>query len=150
MSLSRLIGDFIVRHWRAYAASGLMLLGIAVLIVWLPRQVGQMVDALLARQLHGDALLRELALLLAAGLAIYGLRVRWRLELYSAAYRMGVELRSRLYQRLALQGPRFFQTRRTGDLMALATTTSTRWRWRRARPCWPASTARSRWCSSSR
>ena len=27
----------------------------------------------------------------------------------------------RLYQRLALQGPRFFQTRRTGDLMALAT-----------------------------
>jgi ATP-binding cassette subfamily B protein/ATP-binding cassette subfamily C protein/ATP-binding cassette subfamily B multidrug efflux pump len=121
MSLSRLIGDFIVRHWRAYAASGLMLLGIAVLIVWLPRQVGQMVDALLARQLHGDALLRELALLLAAGLAIYGLRVRWRLELYSAAYRMGVELRSRLYQRLALQGPRFFQTRRTGDLMALAT-----------------------------
>jgi len=121
MSLSRLIGGFIVRHWRAYAASGLMLLGIAVLIVWLPRQVGQMVDALLARQLHGAALLRELGLLLAAGVAIYGLRVGWRLKLYAAAYRMGVELRTRLYQRLSLQGPRFFQTRRTGDLMALAT-----------------------------
>ena len=121
MSLSRLIGDFVTRHWRAYAASGLMLLGIAVLIVWLPRQVGQMVDALLARQLHGAALLRELGLLLAAGVAIYGLRVGWRLKLYSAAYRMGVELRTRLYQRLSLQGPRFFQTRRTGDLMALAT-----------------------------
>jgi ATP-binding cassette subfamily B protein/ATP-binding cassette subfamily C protein/ATP-binding cassette subfamily B multidrug efflux pump len=121
MSLSRLIGGFVVRHWRAYAASGLMLLGIAVLIVWLPRQVGQMVDALLARQLHGAALLRELGLLLAAGVAIYGLRVGWRLKLYAAAYRMGVELRTRLYQRLSLQGPRFFQTRRTGDLMALAT-----------------------------
>jgi ATP-binding cassette subfamily B protein/ATP-binding cassette subfamily C protein/ATP-binding cassette subfamily B multidrug efflux pump len=121
MSFSRLIGGFVVRHWRAYAASGLMLLGIAVLIVWLPRQVGQMVDALLARQLHGAALLRELGLLLAAGVVIYGLRVGWRLKLYAAAYRMGVELRTRLYQRLSLQGPRFFQTRRTGDLMALAT-----------------------------
>ncbi|MCA3240350.1 MAG: ATP-binding cassette domain-containing protein [Rubrivivax sp.] len=121
MSLYRLIGGFVVRHWRAYAASGLMLLGIAVLIVWLPRQVGQMVDALLARQLHGAALLRELGLLLAAGVVIYGLRVGWRLKLYAAAYRMGVELRTRLYQRLSLQGPRFFQTRRTGDLMALAT-----------------------------
>jgi ATP-binding cassette subfamily B protein/ATP-binding cassette subfamily C protein/ATP-binding cassette subfamily B multidrug efflux pump len=121
MSLSRLIGGFVLRHWRAYAASGVMLVGIAVLIVWLPRQVGRMVDALVARQLQGDALLREVGLLLAAGLAIYGLRVAWRLQLYSAAYRMGVELRGRLYQRLALQGPRFFQTRRTGDLMALAT-----------------------------
>jgi ATP-binding cassette subfamily B protein/ATP-binding cassette subfamily C protein/ATP-binding cassette subfamily B multidrug efflux pump len=121
MSLSRLIGGFVVRHGRAYAASGLMLFGIAVLIVWLPRQVGQMVDALLTRQLHGAALWRELGLLLAAGVAIYGLRVGWRLQLYAAAYRMGVELRTQLYQRLSLQGPCFFQTRRTGDLMALAT-----------------------------
>ena len=81
MSLSRLIGGFVLRHWRAYAASGVMLFGIAVLIVWLPRQVGRMVDALVARQLHGDALLREVGLLLAAGLAIYGLREAWRLQL---------------------------------------------------------------------
>ncbi len=121
MPLSHLVGGFVLRHWRAYAASGLMLLGIALLIVWLPRQVGRMVDALVARQLHGDALLREVGLLLAAGVAIYFLRVGWRLQLYASAYRMGVELRTQLYQRLALQGPRFFQTRRTGDLMALAT-----------------------------
>jgi ATP-binding cassette subfamily B multidrug efflux pump len=121
MTLSHLIGGFVLRHWRNYAASGVMLIGIAMLIVWLPRQVGHMVDALVARQLHGDALLREIGLLLAAGALIYGLRVAWRLQLYSAAYRMGVELRTSLYQRLALQGPRFFQTRRTGDLMALAT-----------------------------
>ncbi|HJV68151.1 ABC transporter ATP-binding protein, partial [Ideonella sp.] len=73
------------------------------------------------RQLAGAAMWRELALLLAAGVAIYLLRVGWRIRLYAAAYLMGVELRRRLYQRLAAQGPRFFQTRRTGDLMALAT-----------------------------
>ncbi|WP_284616544.1 ABC transporter ATP-binding protein [Aquabacterium humicola] len=121
MSLSRLIGSFVLRHWRAYAASGVMLFGIALLIVWLPRQIGSMVDGLVARQLSGPALWRELALLLGAGALIYGLRVAWRLQLYSAAYRMGVELRTSLYRRLSLQGPRFFQTRRTGDLMALAT-----------------------------
>lgn len=121
MSLYRLIGQFLVRHWRNYASAGLMLLAIAVLVVWLPRQIGHLVDGLVARQLQGAALWRELGLLLAAGVAIYFLRVGWRLQLFAAAYRLGVELRERLYRRLSLQGPRFFQGRRTGDLMALAT-----------------------------
>ena len=121
MTLSRLIGGFVLRHWRAYAASGLMLIGIAFMIVWLPRQIGHMVDGLVSRGLHGPALWQEIGWLLLAGLLIYGLRVAWRIQLYSAAYRMGVELRTSLYQRLSLQGPRFYQTRRIGDLMALAT-----------------------------
>jgi ATP-binding cassette subfamily B protein/ATP-binding cassette subfamily C protein/ATP-binding cassette subfamily B multidrug efflux pump len=47
--------------------------------------------------------------------------VAWRLRLYSAAYRLGVELRTKLYARLSAQGPAFYQRQRTGDLMALAT-----------------------------
>jgi len=89
--------------------------------VWMPRQIGHLVDALVAHRLAGPALWHELALLLAAGAAIYVLRVGWRIKLYAAAYRMGVEVRQRLFARLAAQGPRFYQTRRTGDLMALAT-----------------------------
>jgi ATP-binding cassette subfamily B protein/ATP-binding cassette subfamily C protein/ATP-binding cassette subfamily B multidrug efflux pump len=87
----------------------------------MPRQIGHLVDGLVTRSLSGAALVQQLALLLAAGWAIYFLRVGWRLKLFAAAYRLGVELRQRLYQRLALQGPRFYQGRRTGDLMALAT-----------------------------
>lgn len=121
MSLYRLIGQFLARHWRSYASAGTMLVAIALLIVWLPRQIGHLVDGLVSRQLQGGALWRELGLLLAAGVAIYFLRVGWRLKLYAAAYRLGVELRERLYRRLSLQGPRFFQGQRTGDLMALAT-----------------------------
>ncbi|EHR72629.1 ABC-type multidrug transport system, ATPase and permease component [Burkholderiales bacterium JOSHI_001] len=119
--LSALVADFVRRHARAYAASASMLLVIALLTVWLPRQVGQMVDAIAAGTLDRPALWRGVAALLAAGVVIYGLRVAWRLQLYGAAYRMGVELRVRLYQRLLAQGPRFYQQRRTGDLMALAT-----------------------------
>ena len=121
MTLSQLIGGFVRRHWPAYAVSGLMLTGVALLGVWLPRQIGHMVDGLVTQQLAGAALWREIGLLLAAGAGIYGLRVAWRLKLFATAYQLGVELRVRLYQRLALQGPRFYQTRRTGDLMALAT-----------------------------
>ena len=121
MSLYRLLGQFLARHWRNYASAAAMLLCIAILVVWVPRQIGHLVDALVASELAGAALARELGLLIAAGIAIYFLRVGWRLKLFAAAYRLGVELRERLYRRLALQGPRFFQGRRTGDLMALAT-----------------------------
>jgi len=120
-TLHRLIGDFVRRHWRAYIASALMLIGIAVLTVWVPRQVGRIVDALLAGQMTGAAMWRELGTLLAMGATIYILRVGWRLQLFSAAYRLGVELRTRLYGKLTTQGPQFFNRSRTGDLMARAT-----------------------------
>jgi ATP-binding cassette subfamily B protein/ATP-binding cassette subfamily C protein/ATP-binding cassette subfamily B multidrug efflux pump len=121
MTLSRLIRGFIYQHWRAYSAAAVMLAGIAILTVWVPRRVGAAVDALVAGQLSGNRLLFEGGLLLAMGVATYLLRVSWRITLYSAAYQFGVGLRTRLYARLALQGPGFYQRHRTGGLMALAT-----------------------------
>jgi len=121
VSLYQLIGGFVARHWRAYVASALMLIGIAVLTVWVPRIVGKAVDGLIAGTLSGGALARELFTLVIMGAVIYLLRVGWRLQLFSAAYQLGVELRTRLYERLAHQGPSFFNRSRTGDLMARAT-----------------------------
>ena len=121
MSLTRMLAGFVRQHWRAYAASALMLSCIAAMTVWIPRQVGHVVDGLVAGHLRGAALLPQLAGLVAAGSAIYLLRVGWRLALFKAAYRLGALLRTRLFARLALQGPSYFQAQRTGDLMALAT-----------------------------
>ncbi len=121
MTLYGLIGGFARRHWRAYVASAVMLIGVAVLTVWVPRKVGQVVDGLVAGRLLGVSLWIELTWLVAAGVAIYFLRVAWRLQLFAAAYRLGVELRKRLYDRLTGQGPQFFHRSRTGDLMARAT-----------------------------
>ena len=121
MSLSRLIGGFVRRHWRAYVSSAFMLVGVAVCTVWVPRTVGATIDGLAAHALDRHALLLKLAQLIALGVAIYTLRVAWRMRLYGAAYRLGVELRTRLYARLSVQGPAFYQQQRTGDLMALAT-----------------------------
>ncbi|MBA5638084.1 ATP-binding cassette domain-containing protein [Duganella sp. LX20W] len=121
MNLSGLIGHFVRQHSRAYAAAGAMLAGVAALGVWVPRKVGAMIDGLAAHRLGGNALLLEIGSLLLIGVAIYFLRVGWRQTLFAAAYQLGVSLRTRLYERLALQGPAFYQQRRTGDLMALAT-----------------------------
>jgi ATP-binding cassette subfamily B multidrug efflux pump len=121
MSLYRLIGQFLRRHWGAYASSGAMLAGIALLTVWIPRQIGHVVDGLIANRLAGWSLAQQLAWLLAAGAVVYALRVGWRIQLFAAAFRLGVELRERLYQRLTLQGASFYQQQRTGNLMALAT-----------------------------
>ena len=121
MSLPRLVLAFVLRHRGAYAASAVMLVGIALLLAWIPRQIGHIVDALVTGSAAQAGLLAEIGWLLAAGAAVYFLRVAWRLRLYAAAYRLGVELRQRLYARLTLQGAAFYQDRRTGNLMALAT-----------------------------
>jgi ATP-binding cassette subfamily B protein/ATP-binding cassette subfamily C protein/ATP-binding cassette subfamily B multidrug efflux pump len=121
MNLSRLIRSFVRAHWRAYVVAALMLATVAALTAFIPRQVGAMVDELAKGQLAGSALLQRLGLLLAVGIAIYFLRVGWRLTLFSVSFQLGVQLRTQLYQRLCLQGPSFFQQQRTGDLMALAT-----------------------------
>ena len=120
-SLSRLILGHIRGHWRPYAASALMLSTIAVLTVWIPRQVGHVVDALVSHRIAGWDLVGQLGLLVLAGLAIYLLRVGWRLALFRTAYELGRQLRMRLYAQLTNQGPAFFHAQRTGDLMALAT-----------------------------
>jgi len=121
MTLTQMLLGFVRRHWRAYAAAALMLASIAVLTTWIPRQVGHVVDGMVAGSLQGQVLLQQLGLLVAAGAAIYLLRVGWRLALFAAAYRLGQQLRTQLYARLSLQGPVFFQAKRSGDLMALAT-----------------------------
>jgi ATP-binding cassette subfamily B protein/ATP-binding cassette subfamily C protein/ATP-binding cassette subfamily B multidrug efflux pump len=121
MSLASLVGGFVLRHWKAYASSGVMLAGVAVCTVWVPRKVGFMIDGLAAHRLSSHELTVQIMQLLALGVAIYVLRVSWRIRLYGAAYRLGVELRTRLYARLSNQGPAFYQKQRTGDLMALAT-----------------------------
>ena len=121
MGLARLIGGFVRRHWRSYVSSAFMLAGVAVCTVLIPRKVGALIDGLAAHRLDQHDLVVGILQLLGLGLAIYGLRVAWRLRLYSASYRLGVELRTRLYARLSAQGPAFFQRQRTGDLMALGT-----------------------------
>ncbi len=121
MTLYQLLWQFIKQQKRRYALAALMLFAVATLIVLIPRRVGYLVDGLVAKQFNPSQLLTELGYLFLMGLAIYFLRVGWRMQLFAASYQLGVQLRTRLYQRLSQQGLLFFQNQATGDLMALGT-----------------------------
>ncbi|MTW00691.1 ABC transporter ATP-binding protein [Pseudoduganella ginsengisoli] len=121
MSLSRLLAGFVRQHWPAYAAAAAMLTGVALISIWIPRQIGAMIDGLAAHTLDAHGLMKQLGLLLLLGVGNYLLRARWRMTLYAVAYQLGVQLRTRFYARLTRQGPAFYQNQSTGDLMALAT-----------------------------
>jgi ATP-binding cassette subfamily B multidrug efflux pump len=121
MNLTGLIGLYVRQNRRPYVLAAIMLASVSALTVYIPRQVGRVIDGLVAGTLDRDALLGQLAWLVLAGVVIYFLRVGWRLQLFAASYRLGAQLRQRLYVRLCQQGPHFFQMKRTGDLMALAT-----------------------------
>ena len=121
ISLSGLISRYVWSNWRPYLLSALMLASVSALTVLIPRQVGRMVDGLANGSLREQDLLLQLGVLVLSGVLIYFLRVAWRLQLFAASYRLGAELRTRLYARLCQQSPHFFHLRGTGDLMALAT-----------------------------
>lgn len=121
MTFSQLIFRFVLRHRRNYLAAAAMLLAVAMLTVLIPRQVGHLVDELVAGNLTEQRIVQQLGVLLLMGISIYFLRVGWRMQLFVASYRLGVHLRTELYKRICLQGPDFFQQQRTGDLMALGT-----------------------------
>ena len=121
MTLTSLIARYVRQNWRPYLLAALMLASVSALTVFIPRQVGHIVDAMAAGRLDNAELVRQLGWLVLAGILIYFLRVAWRLQLFTASYRLGAELRTRLYARLCLQGPNFFHQHGTGDLMALAT-----------------------------
>ncbi len=116
-----MVAAYVRLNWRPYVLAGLMLACVSALTVFIPRQVGHVVDQLAAGRMDADALVHELGWIVLAGVVIYGLRVAWRLQLFAASYRLGAQLRERLYVRLCEQGPQYFQARRTGDLMAQAT-----------------------------
>ena len=121
MTLFQFLWSFIRRHRRNYVLAALMLVSISVLTVWIPRQVGYLIDQLASHQADASVLIRELGWLLLAGITIYFLRVGWRIQLFTASYQLGVELRTRLYQKLCLQSGAFFDQQKTGDLMAMGT-----------------------------
>jgi len=92
VTLLSFVARFALRHWSAYASAGAMLVVIAVLTVFIPRRVGHIIDGLVGGRLAGAALWQELAILLAMAATIYFLRVGWRLQLFSAAFRLGAHL----------------------------------------------------------
>ena len=71
MTLTGLIGLYVRQNWRPYLLAALMLAAVSALTVFIPRQVGHVVDGLVAGIVPGEILRMQLGWLLLAGVAIY-------------------------------------------------------------------------------
>ena len=94
---------------------------VAVLNLIPPMVMGHVIDAITLGNLTQSDLLLNIIYLLLSAFGMYYLRYVWRMYILGTSYRLGQIMRSRLFEHFSKMSPAFYQTYRTGDLMAHAT-----------------------------
>lgn len=121
MTIIRKLWWFFKLEKRRYLIGILALTLVAVLNLIPPMVMGHVIDAITSGQLTHQDLLLNLIYLVFAAIGLYYLRYVWRMYILGTSYRLGQIMRSRLFEHFTKMSPSFYQTYRTGDLMAHAT-----------------------------
>jgi len=106
---------------KAYFIGMLLLFVVGMIQLIPPKIIGWVIDEMTTNVLTGKGLAGWIALLLAAALAMYGLRFTWRFLIFGSAIKLAKQIRSRLFKHFTNMPISFYQRKRTGDLMAHAT-----------------------------
>ncbi|HDR7323074.1 MULTISPECIES: ABC transporter transmembrane domain-containing protein [Bacillus cereus group] len=112
---------FFKQEKRAYIIGIIMLFGVALLELVAPKVLGIVVDEINNGTLTSEKLLKWVILLVAVGITMYILRYLWRIMIFGSSLKLARQLRKNLYEHFTKMSPTFYQSRRTGDLMAHAT-----------------------------
>ena len=118
--LKKLSWFFKLEKW-PYITGILALSLVSLLNLLPPRVIGEVIDQIASRDLTNMELAYQLFILVLSALAMYALRFVWRKYILGTANRLGRILRYRLFEHFTRMSPSFYQTYRTGDLMAHAT-----------------------------
>ncbi|WFR86469.1 ABC transporter transmembrane domain-containing protein [Streptococcus sp. D7B5] len=121
MSIIQKLWWFFKLEKRRYLVGIVALILVSVLNLIPPMVMGRVIDAITSGQLTHQDLLLNLFYLLLAAFGMYYLRYVWRMYILGTSYRLGQIIRSRLFEHFTKMSPAFYQTYRTGDLMAHAT-----------------------------
>ena len=121
MSIIQKLWWFFKLEKRRYLVGIVALVLVSVLNLIPPMVMGRVIDAITSGQLTQQDLLLDLFYLLLAAFGMYYLRYVWRMYILGTSYRLGQTMRSRLFEHFTKMSPAFYQTYRTGDLMAHAT-----------------------------
>ncbi len=121
MSIIQKLWWFFKLENRRYLVGIVALVLVSVLNLIPPMVMGRVIDAITSGQLTQQDLLLNLFYLLLAAFGMYYLRYVWRMYILGTSYRLGQIMRSRLFEHFTKMSPAFYQTYRTGDLMAHAT-----------------------------
>ena len=118
MSIIQKLWWFFKLEKRRYLVGIVALVLVSVLNLIPPMVMGRVIDAITLGQLTQQDLLLDLFYLLLAAFGMYYLRYVWRMYILGTSYRLGQIMRSRLFEHFTKMSPAFYQTYRTGDLMA--------------------------------
>ncbi|HET0716146.1 TPA: ATP-binding cassette domain-containing protein [Streptococcus pneumoniae] len=121
MSIIQKLWWFFKLEKRRYLVGIVALVLVSVLNLIPPMVMGRVIDAITSEQLTQQDLLLGLFYLLLVAFGMYYLRYVWRMYILGTSYRLGQIMRSRLFEHFTKMSPAFYQTYRTGDLMAHAT-----------------------------
>ena len=121
MSIIQKLWWFFKLEKRRYLVGIVALILVSVLNLIPPMVMGRVIDAITSGRLTQDELLLHLFYLLLAAFGMYYLRYVWRMYILGTSYRLGQIMRSRLFEHFTKMSPAFYQSYRTGDLMAHAT-----------------------------
>ncbi|MFJ8530012.1 ABC transporter transmembrane domain-containing protein [Bacillus sp. NPDC094106] len=112
---------FFKQEKRAYITGIILLFGVALLELVAPKVIGIVVDEINNQTLTSEKLLKWVVLLVAVGITMYILRYIWRIMIFGSSLKLARQLRKKLYEHFTNMSPSFYQSHRTGDLMAHAT-----------------------------
>ena len=121
MSIIQKLWWFFKLEKRRYLVGIVALVSVSILNLIPPMVMGRVIDAITSGKLTQQDLLLDLFYLLLAAFGMYYLRYVWRMYILGTSYRLGQIMRSRLFEHFTKMPPAFYQTYRTGDLMAHAT-----------------------------
>lgn len=112
---------FFRQERRRYGIAVFALVGVGLSTMVPPWVIGKIVDAITSGSITKAYLVQHVSWIAIAALVGYSLRVTWRIALFGASYKLANQLRQQLFHHFTLQPPSFFQTMKTGDLMARST-----------------------------
>jgi ATP-binding cassette subfamily B protein len=117
----RRLWPYLRRHTGAYLVGALLLVATNLLMVWIPKILSGMVEALEADPIETSRLLRLLLVVLGAALAGGLTRVANRLLIFNTGRKIEYELRKSLFEHMQRMQSRVFARRPVGDLVSRAT-----------------------------
>lgn len=112
---------FFTAHKKKYIVGILLLIVCDMLVLVPPWLVGELINRMRVGEVSVGGLGLRVGLIAMLAFVLYGLRYAWRYYLFGASLLLEQTLRRRLFSHLTRMNPAFYDRRRTGDLMALAT-----------------------------
>lgn len=112
---------FFKEEKRKYITGILLLAIVSVLSLIPPYIVGVIVDHIEQGTLTTSILIYWCGVLFVIAIAVYIFRFLWRIMIFGASIKLARKLRNQLYEHFTKMSPKFYNNRRTGDLMAHST-----------------------------